>query len=249
MKQASTRLYFARISCALGTVLLCRAMDSGHMTTCVAESGDIIGEDGAVLLENHCSHGVMTWSWVRFKLFEVASYCIPLWIEDRPTEWWNWKDKGCCRPCSEAKRSLRHRWPNLIDLGDSSSGSVHDRPSRECSLGLTSQFQYSALMPLMLWGSVKWSDVGSNSRVFLLCITSFRQYRDPGWSTISARHGCFLGLNGLILFCFKSRLRFWLKSFVWNDRFPPNWSLEPCTLQMACNHEPDCVWRMTGNHI
>ena len=38
MKQASTRLYFARISCALGTVLLCRAMDSGHMTTCVAES-------------------------------------------------------------------------------------------------------------------------------------------------------------------------------------------------------------------
>ena len=50
MKQASTRLYFARISCALGTVLLCRAMDSGHMTTCVAESGDMIGEDGAVLL-------------------------------------------------------------------------------------------------------------------------------------------------------------------------------------------------------
>ena len=56
MKQASTRLYFARISCALGTVLLCRAMDSGHMTTCVAESGDMIGEDGAVLLIllQHC---------------------------------------------------------------------------------------------------------------------------------------------------------------------------------------------------
>ena len=34
----------------------------------------------------------------------------------------------------------------------------------------TSQFQYSALMPLMLWGFVKWSDVGSNSRVFLLCL-------------------------------------------------------------------------------
>ena len=190
--------------------------------------------------------------WVRFKLFEVASYCIPLWIEDRPTEWWNWKDKGCCRPCSEAKRSLRHRWPNLIDLGDSSSGSVHDRPSRECSLGLYKpvpvQRSY-ALDAFRLCQVVRcWKQLSCLPAVSF-CITSFRQYRDPGWSTISARHGCFLGLNGLILFCFKSRLRFWLKSFVWNDRFPPNWSLEPCTLQMACNHEPDCVWRMTGNHV
>ena len=71
MKQASTRLYFARISCALGTVLLCRAMDSGHMTTCVAESKVTwLEKMGQFFWRIIARVGL----WVRFKLFEMKEF-------------------------------------------------------------------------------------------------------------------------------------------------------------------------------
>ena len=71
MKQASTRLYFAGISCALGTVLLCRAMDSGHMTTCVAESKVTwLEKMGQFFWRIIARMGL----WVRFKLFEMKEF-------------------------------------------------------------------------------------------------------------------------------------------------------------------------------
>ena len=73
----------------------------------------------------------------------------------------------------------------------------------------TSQFQYSALMPLMLWGFVKWSDVGSNSRVFLLCLFaslalgSIEIQDDPQF-----QQDMVAFLVSMVLFCFVSRVVF-----------------------------------------
>ena len=128
---------------------------------------------------------------------EVASYCIPLWIEDRPMEWWNWKDKGCCRPCSEAKRSLRHRWHNLIDLGDSSdssSGSVVDdrtisqKPSNANLWGALNWFrgvcpyrQVAAKAAASQW-VCRWNDLPATCQEtrtgFLEACAGFRKVRD-----------------------------------------------------------------------
>ena len=69
--------------------------------------------------------------------------------------------------------------------------------------------QFSALMPLMLSGFVKWSDVGSNSRVFLLCLFaslalgSIEIQDDPQF-----QQDMVAFLVSMVLFCFVSRVVF-----------------------------------------
>ena len=75
---------------------------------------------------------------------------------------------------------------------------------------LPSQFQYSALMPLMLSGFVKWSiDVGSNNcRVFLPCLASLAFGSREGQDVPQFQQDMVAFLVSMVSFRFLSRVVF-----------------------------------------